>query len=221
MDESRATRELSESQVADGCRSGDRDAQRELYVRTSERIYRLLLRMTHNSDDAFDLAQETYVRAFTRMDQFDGRSSVTTWLYRIAVNEGLQFMRRAGTGRVILERVAQRSPDNNGDGHSAESIDIDEALTAISAEERAILVLRYQEGLDYAEIAEITGCPAGTIASRLHRARERVRNLLKDGYGQMEGSQHAAHPTIERSLSVGEPNTRLVPESDRTGAQSP
>lgn len=221
MDPRPATQDLTESQLADGCRTGDRDAQRELYVRTSERIYRLLLRMTHNSDDAFDLAQETYVRAFTRMDQFDGRSSVTTWLYRIAVNEGLQFMRRAGTGRAILERITQWSPDHNGDGQSTESIDVGDALTAISDEERAILVLRYQEGLDYAAIAEITGCPAGTIASRLNRARQHVRDLLKDGYGGMEGSPHAAHPTIERSPSVGEPNTRLVPESDRTGAQSP
>lgn len=221
MHRSRATQDLTDQQVADGCRRGDRDVQQELYARTSDRIYRLLLRITHNSDDAFDLAQETFIRAFTRIEQFDGRSSIVTWLYGIAVNEGLKFMRRAGTGRVILERVAQRTPNDSGDGQLAESIDVYEALTAISGEERAILVLRYQEGLNYAAIAEITGCPAGTVASRLNRAREHVRDLLKGGYGGMEGSPSAKHPTIECSPSVGEAVTRLMPESKRTGAELP
>ncbi|RME38752.1 MAG: sigma-70 family RNA polymerase sigma factor, partial [Planctomycetota bacterium] len=79
------------------CRQGDRNARRTLFERTSDRIYRLLLRMTGNADDAFDLAQETYLRAFTEIGKFDGRSNVATWLYRIAVNEALQCLRRRRT----------------------------------------------------------------------------------------------------------------------------
>ncbi len=81
------------------CREGDAQAQRELYDLTVERIYRLLLRLTRNEQDAFDLSQETYLRVFTKLDDFGGRSSFATWVYRIAVNEALQFLRRENRGQ--------------------------------------------------------------------------------------------------------------------------
>ena len=85
---------MTERELVELCRRGDRQAQRALYDQTAEAIYRLALRMTRNADDAFDVAQDTYVRAFTRIEQFDGRSSLATWLHRIAVNEALQLLRR-------------------------------------------------------------------------------------------------------------------------------
>jgi hypothetical protein len=92
---------VTPEELVEACRRGDPDAQRALYDATCDRVYRLLLRMTRNSQDAFDLAQETYLKAFTRIGQFDAAASVTTWLYRIAVNEALQFLRsdtpRAGS----------------------------------------------------------------------------------------------------------------------------
>ncbi len=69
---------MTEQELVERCREGDREAQRELYDRTSGPVYRLLLKMTASPDDAFDLAQETYLKAFTRINQFDGRSSVAT-----------------------------------------------------------------------------------------------------------------------------------------------
>ena len=88
---------MTEDQLVSGCRAGDRLAQRTLYERTSERIYRLLLRLTRDHEDASDLAQSVYLRVFERIGQFDGQSQLTTWVYRIALNEALQHLRRRKT----------------------------------------------------------------------------------------------------------------------------
>lgn len=221
MDESRPLCNLSDEELADGCRHGDRDCQGELYARTSERIYRLLLRITHDAEHAFDLSQDAYVRVFTRIHEFDGHSSLTTWLYRIAVNEALQFMRRAATVRASLERVPDRAPREFKDEQTAARIDVAEALATLTVADRAILLLRYQEGLDYKTIAEVTDCPAGTVASRLNRARERIRSLLKGGYGGREENKRPTHPMIEGSSAVGEPDEPMVPNAGRAGAKSP
>ncbi len=180
-----------EEKLVQRCRSQDREAQHEVYRRTSQRIYRLLLRMTGDADAAFDLAQETYVRAFTRIGQFDGKSALATWLYRIAVNEALQHLRRAGRAASRLTddpaRREAASPDT-----VATRLDVQAALARLTAIDRAMLLLRYQDGLDYAAIAEAVGCRPGTVASRLNRARGRLRELLADY--DPEESVRPSHP---------------------------
>ncbi len=174
---------VTEQELLERCRGGDREARQELYVRTSERIYRLLLKMTASPDDAFDLAQETYLKAFARIGQFDGRSSIATWLYRVAVNEALQFLRRREKLRVTVpEAAAERRTDSDIERHTVR-LDINGALAVIAQTDRAMLLLRYQEGLDYRTIAEVVGCAEGTVASRLNRARQRVREILQESYG--------------------------------------
>jgi RNA polymerase sigma-70 factor (ECF subfamily) len=206
MPEPTSLRELSDGQLAERCRRGDRDAQRELYERTSERIYRLLLKLTRDPDRAFDLAQDTYVRAFTHMHQFDGQASLSTWLYRIAVNEALQFMRRAAAAQTSLRVIQKRAEAAVVEADAATKMDIEGVLAALPAEDRAVLLLRYQEGLDYAAIADITGCPVGTVGSRLNRARKRARELLRD-YGTREekpGGKHLNRDGLnERSKLAG------------------
>ena len=177
---------VDEDTLVRQCREGDREAQRALYERTSERVYRLLLKMTGNPDDAFDLAQETYLKAFTRIDQFDGRASLATWLYRIAVNEALQFLRRAKRTRVKTQEIAtERHPEPDAD-QSMVRLDIQGALATLSLNDRAMLLLRYQEGLDYRAIAEVMDCAAGTVASRLNRARHGLRDILQKSYAATE-----------------------------------
>lgn len=112
---------MTENELIARCRQGDREAQRQLYAKTSEHIYRLLLRMTGNSDDAFDLAQDTYVRAFAKIADFDGKSSVTTWLYRLAVNEALQCARRARKARTHLRARPRQSRRTSGETRRATS----------------------------------------------------------------------------------------------------
>ncbi len=189
----------SEHDMVEGCRHGNRKSRQNLFEQTSDRIYGLLLRMTKNADDAFDLSQETYLKAFSQIQKFDGHSSIATWLYRIAVNEALQFLRKAETNRVKLEQNARKMDDGNGQ-HEAESIRLDmrAALEKIGVADSTILLLRYQEGLDYRAIAEVLECAEGTVASRLSRAREHLRNILQKSYKIREDKQTPAHPNCGR-----------------------
>ena len=184
---------MTESELVERCRNGDREAQRELYARTSERIYRLLLRMTGSPDDAFDLAQDTYLRAFTRIGQFDGRSSLATWLYRIATTEALQFLRRARRTRANRqESRAEVAMESAGEQITAR-LDVHHALAKLEPLDRTMLLLRYQEGLDYRAMARIVGCAEGTVASRLNRARARFRERMGQSYAPREETNAVEH----------------------------
>jgi len=184
---------MIESELVDRCRRGERSARHEIYTRTVERVYRLVLRITGNRDDAFDLVQETYIRAFTRANQFDGRSSFETWLCRIAINQALQNQRRVALGdRATASMNGRNTPPTANPAHD-QKIDVEDALARLPEADRAMLVLRYQEGLDYATIADLTGCAPGTVASRLNRARERVREMLKNAYADLEENHSPAH----------------------------
>ena len=169
---------MTESQLVERCRQGDRDARHELYARTCDRIYRLLLRMTRNPDDAMDLAQSTYVRVFQGIEQFSGASSLTTWVYRIAVNEALQWLR--GRKRRIRRDADRQGGPVTGAGTDAADtrMDVEGALSQLPDEQRALLALRYLDELSYAEIADILGKPPGTVGSELNRARQSLRALL-------------------------------------------
>ncbi len=188
---------VTEHELVKLCRQGNREAQRELYDRTSERIYRLLLRMTGNPDDAFDLAQDAYVKAFTRIEQFDGRSSVETWLYRVAVNEALQHLRRAGRERAKRRDLAPLNVSGADNDVGDIGLDIRDAVNALSPSDRAMIFLRYQEGLDYRAIAQVCDCATGTVASRLNRARREMRSNLQKSYGPQEVRRRGGHPKSE------------------------
>ncbi len=167
-------------------RRGDREAQRELYEATSGRIYGVLLKITRNKDVALELAQETYLRAFTRFKDFTGRSSPEGWLYRIAVNEALQYLRRQKSEGEHMRALWHRRGRYSGEAAAALRLDVQAVLARLDPIDRTILVLRYQEGMDYRTIAQVLECEAGTVASRLNRARARLREKLADAYAPRE-----------------------------------
>lgn len=174
---------MTEAEILDGCRRGDRQAQRELYVRTSARIHRLLLRMTRDSEVALDLAQATYLKAFTRIGQFDGRAALATWLHRIAVTEALQYFRRQGFDAGAPALSPEVVDTASGGARVADiRMDIEDALALLDPVDRTMLLLHYDAGHDYRVMAEILDCAEGTVASRLHRARNRLRLVLKNSY---------------------------------------
>jgi len=178
---------VDQDELIQRCRKGERDAQRVLFEQTSGAVYRLLLRLSGNPDDAFDLTQETYLKAFAAIAGFDGRSSLKTWLIRIGVNEALQLNRRSRVFKRKLEDLASETPEECEPLSAAACrIDVNDALEGLEVSDRAILLLRYHEGLDYSAIAESAAIPEGTVASRLHRARQRLRSLLNAGYGREE-----------------------------------
>jgi len=158
--------------------------------------------MTRSEDAALDLTQDTYVRAFTRISQFNGESTLATWLYRIAVNEALQFLRRKGPSRLDVHLDIPSPNCEVVQDRVVAALDVDGALDQLDPPDRAILLLRYHEGLDYRAIAAVMECPAGTVASRLNRARQSIRELLASGYDPAEEKERRTHP-IERETSEG------------------
>lgn len=211
---------MDERDLVERCRRGERDAQRELYERTSERIYGLLLKLTHNTEDAFDLTQETYLRAFSRIGQFDGSAAIATWLYRIAVNEGLQFLRNRRTAQRNEEGFGRLHASAGENGRPDVRLDVDVALAALSPEDRAILLLRYHEGLDYQTISEVAELPPGTVASRLNRARQRLRELLP-GYESLEETADRVHPILRPPTEAPRVVGADASRSTETGSDQP
>ena len=204
-----------EQSLVDGCRRGDRQAQRAVFEQTSERIYGLLRKMTRDAELAFDLTQDTDVRAFARIADFDGRSSISTWLYRIAVNLAIQSSRRSALERRKLsvlkqDRHSEARPESND-----ARIDVQAALDALRPVDRAMLILRYEDGQDYRAIAAIVGCAEGTVGSRLTRARDRMREILGDDYSAREGIIVHARPMDRSSpepvLRAGKKDTGARP----------
>jgi len=175
---------VNEQELVDRCRKEDREAQRELYAQTADRVYRLLLRMTRNADDAYELTQETYLRVFQHIRGFKGTSSVATWIYQIALNEARQFLRRKKRRKETPDDVAHLAERIAPTGNDPVKMDLADALDRLPETERTLIVLRHFEGLSYDEMAHVLEKPPGTIASGLNRARRMLREILgPDPYG--------------------------------------
>jgi RNA polymerase sigma-70 factor (ECF subfamily) len=172
--------------------NGDRAAFETLVARHRQAVYRLCWSATGNPADADDAAQETFVRLFRSLSSYDASRPFAPWLRRIAWNTSLSLRRdgQAGVPRVSEEEVPEIADPSPGPEEAAqrrqESERVEGALAGLPPELRAVLVLRAVEGLSYAEIAESTGVPAGTVMSRLSRARTRLAGLL--GLGKEGGS---------------------------------
>ncbi|GMU84503.1 MAG: DNA-directed RNA polymerase sigma-70 factor [Planctomycetota bacterium] len=202
---------ITEHELVARCQRGDRDAQRALYEQTCERVFRVLVRMTHSRDVAEDLAQETYVKAFSAIATFDERSGFSTWLYRIAVNEALQWLRRKSPTSLDPAVAASRSDPRHNGQNTETHLDVAAALDTLSPIDRAILLLRYQEGLDYKAISDVLEIAMGTVASRLNRAREQMRERLVDFKSRPEEKVGSMHPNrhVQEGESARLPAKRL------------
>jgi RNA polymerase sigma-70 factor (ECF subfamily) len=168
---------------------GDAEAFGVLVERYQRRVANVALSVVHNQDDAIELAQETFVRAYENLSKFESRSSFSTWLYRIAANLAIDFWRREGRHVVLrgedAENEIRKLPSDTGDSFKTASrkelsARLTAALEELTPEHRTVILLREVEGLSYDEISEALNCPRGTVMSRLHYARNRLRVLLKD-----------------------------------------
>ena len=138
--------------------------------------------MTGNEHDALDATQEALLTIVRRLDRFDGRSTFGTWAYRVATNACLDELRRRRRRPEPLdpEDFPPRRFEGDPAGWIADRITLDDALTRLSTDFRAVLVLRELVGLEYAEIAETLDLPLGTVRSRLARARLQLGTALRD-----------------------------------------
>lgn len=166
-------------EVLRGCRSGDRFSQQRLYEIYHQRVYRVIVR-TVGLQDAPDVTQQVFMQVFRKIDSFHGDSAFATWLYRVAMNEALQFLRKRSRRRAQTltdEPMSHHRPDQERD--EAREL-LEQALMRLDPQLRSIFVLREVEGLSYGEIAAAADIPEGTVGSRLNRARRELRQHLTD-----------------------------------------
>ena len=171
------------------CREGNTAAFGVLVSRYQDRLFNTVLRLVTNAEDARDVVQEAFLHAYQSLHSFKGDSLFFTWLYRIAVNTAISMKRKqkptlriqpGGDDKNAIDPLD--SSESNRPGHAIEMAEeerwVHEALAKLSAEHRAVLVMKDMDGMKYEEMADILGVPVGTIRSRLHRARLEMRDLL-------------------------------------------
>lgn len=192
--------------LVERARAGDPKAFEMLVVKYQRRIERLIGRMVRDSDLVFDIAQETFIRAYRALPQFRGDSAFYTWLYRIAVNTAKKALLDMKRDPVVLESSLLGSDDDDETSRpGSEPTDmatpdavlaskeiaaaVNAAVEALSDDLRQAIVLREMEGLSYEEIAEIMNCPIGTVRSRIFRAREAIAQRLKPLLDTRDGAR--------------------------------
>ena len=186
---------MTEQELVARARDGDDDAFAQLMRDNETRIYNLTLRMTGNPEDAMDLAQEAFLNAWRGLKFFKGDSAFSTWVYRLASNACIDFLRRKKRRQdVDLPMPTDEEDDSQPDvpddrfrpERELERQELRRAvahgLMQLSHEHRQVLVMRELNGLSYQEIADVLSLEAGTVKSRIARARISLRNiLLEDG----------------------------------------
>lgn len=160
------------------CQSGERSAQQRLYELQHRRVFRLCVRLV-GEQDAPDVTQQVFLKVFRTIQQFSGGSRLETWLHRVTVNECLQFTRsRSRRPEVALATEPVAEGSSTGAAEFFELLQA--ALNRLEPDLKAVFVLREIEELNYAEIATTLDLSAGTVASRLNRARTQMKELLTE-----------------------------------------
>ena len=181
-----ATAPLSDHALASAAGRGDMGAFEQLFERHNRRVYSLCLRMTQNTAEAEDLAQEAFIQLFRKIGSFRGESAFTTWLHRLTVNQVLMHFRKKS---VKLERTTEegetpvqivRGTEDPNKMPVLDRISLDSALKQLPPGYRSVFVLHDIEGHDHEEIAKILGVAVGTSKSQLHKARMKLRRILKN-----------------------------------------
>jgi len=190
--------------------AGDRAEFARLVEAYSDRIYRLALKILNDPQDAEDILQETFIKALRALPSFEGRSSVSTWLYRIAVNEALMVVRKRKPDNLSID---MEKDDGEGETEPVEIVDwcclpegdlldaearrfLNEAVQELTPALRAVFVLRDIEGLSVKETADALGLTEAAVKTRLLRARLKLREVLSVYYAE----RLAEKPDAERSV---------------------
>lgn len=187
--------ERSDRDLVRESRRGDKDAFRELVERHQRKIVSVALGMVQNRDDALELTQETFVKAYENLSKFKGESSFYTWLYRIAVNLAIDYRRRGRRfAYVPISGRQDGGPDELESTLPAKQLSdpyhqarvhelgerVSQAIDELTPDHKAVILLREVEGLSYEDISRVMQCSKGTVMSRLHYARKKLQEKLRD-----------------------------------------
>jgi RNA polymerase sigma-70 factor (ECF subfamily) len=183
----------SDWELVQRARGGDRDAFRALVERYQRKIAALAFGMLRNHEDALDVVQETFTKAYQSLDRFKGDAAFYTWVYRIAYNLCVDHQRRAAKQPHVAldaDEPGQTAPALLGHGPRSDqpferardaeiARRVQEAIRQLTPDHRAVILLRELEGLSYEEISQVLDCPKGTVMSRLHYARRQLQARLR------------------------------------------
>lgn len=175
--------------------AGEREAFNELVIKYQRPLYSLLFRMVSNHEDAADLLQKTFVKAFTGLDGFEQRSTFKTWLYQIAINLAKNVYRdRSRAEYVSIDNVVIRRNPKTLEGLIAKESrqQLRQALTGLPEKQRITLLLRIQENKKFEEIAGIMKCSLGTAKANYHHAVQKLKARMGDQPSQEK--KHAELP---------------------------
>lgn len=179
---------LSEAEAIERAKQGDGEAFEVLYDLHKRRVYSLCLRMTANTAEAEDLTQEAFLQLFRKIGTFRGESAFSTWLHRMAVNVVLMRLRKKGLPVVPLDDTIETDEETHKKEPGAEDVklagsvdrmQLERAISDLPPGYRTIFVLHDVEGYEHNEIATMIGCSIGNSKSQLHKARLKLRDLLK------------------------------------------
>lgn len=193
-----AESDVSELDLVKQCQAGDSEAFDKLVTRYRTRVFGMIYNMVHNEQDAWDLAQDSFLKAWKSIQRFQGKSSFYTWIYRIVMNVTIDWIRKKqvkGSGAEFDDSIQLKEIDPASktmpkpdalpyEGMQRSEIRgrIDQAIAQLSPDHRAVILMKEIEEMQYHEIAEALGCSIGTVMSRLFYARKKLQNLLKDVY---------------------------------------
>ena len=179
--------ELTEWDLVQKCQNGDLGAFEELAAKYYHRVFMAALGVLNHRDDAMEVAQEAFYRAFKSIKRFEGGSSFYTWLYRIAMNLAIDFQRRRKRNATELTENIDDAMFAQGEIGSDPYREVRDrelggrlraAIDGLTPDHKAVIVLRAIEGLSYKDIGRIVGCSEGTVMSRLHYARKKLQEKL-------------------------------------------
>ncbi|MBZ5676550.1 MAG: sigma-70 family RNA polymerase sigma factor [Acidobacteriia bacterium] len=186
-------RDVNHLDVIQACQRGDEDAFRVLFETHKDRVYSIALRYAGDSAAAMDIAQDTFLKLLSSIQQFRGDASFESWLYRLVVNACLDYHRKRRRFLPLLDDAldvfrAPRESTLHDLLREEQEERVQQVVAQLPEEQRIVVVMRYTEGLSYEEIADALGCRRGTVASRLNRAHKalerRLSNLRKVRQGQ-------------------------------------
>ncbi|MBV9959227.1 MAG: RNA polymerase sigma factor [Acidobacteria bacterium] len=175
----------SDYALAQRAAKGDMEAFEVLYQRHNRRVYSLCLRMTQNVQEAEDLTQESFIQLYRKIGSFRGDSAFTTWLHRLTVNQVLMHFRKRS---VKMEKTTEegetpiqivKGTENPNAMPVVDRIALDNAIAQLPPGYKSVFILHDVEGHEHEEVARILGCSVGTSKSQLHKARMKLRRLLK------------------------------------------
>lgn len=175
----------SDLALARAAAGGAADALSELYVRHRRRVYALCMRMTRNAADAEDLTQDVFIHLLSQVSSFRGDSLFTTWLHRLTVNQVLMRLRRDSRRKRIMPEYVEgqslrvRRSDPTATPPVADRLSLEAAVSRLPPGYRWVFVLHDVEGYSHDEVAAVLGCSVGNSKSQLHKARMKLRRMLR------------------------------------------